>query len=237
MTFRDFRYWLPLICLLIMSCNGPGKGKTILSRFITNTIIVGSWQNDWSQADSIRMEDAKVSDNKVVIKSLWDNDSLYFRFQVADKDLRAIQTEKDHPKLYLDDMVEILIDANNDKSSCWSTDDIIYHINILGTKKDDRGTADCQSDPTWDGVARYAVKLNGTLDDTTDIDTGYIVEMAIPWTELGLRPKPGLAIGINFANGDNDGNGRQLFNWSGAFPMRSPHAFGTLILTGTKLPK
>ena len=161
---------------------------------------------------------------------LWDKDALYIRFEVKDNDLRACQTEKDHPELFLDDMVEILIDAQNDKTPCWTVDDIVYHINLLGVKKDDRGTADCLSDPTWDGSAVYAIRLNGTLNQSADVDSGYVVEMAIPWRELGVVPRQGLKMGINFANGDNDGNGRQLYNWCGAEPMRSPHAFGTVFL-------
>lgn len=170
------------------------------------------------------------SDNRVEVRSIWDNDSLYFLIEVVDKDLRAYQHEKDHPLLYLDDMIEILIDAENHKNDCWSVDDIVYHINLLGQKKDDRGTDSCLSDSQWDGNARYTLTLRGTLNNSTDIDQGYSIEIAFPWEELGVKPEIGRIIGINFANGDNDGNGRQLFDWSGAWPLRTPSQFGSLIL-------
>jgi len=128
-------------------------------------------------------------------------------------------------------MAELLIDAENDKDSCWDADDIVYHINLYGQKKDDRGTPDCRSDASWNGVAEIAVRYSGTLNDSTDVDQGYIVEMNIPWAETGQKPKKGLALGINFAIGDHDGRGRQLFDWAGAMPYRSPYAYGNLILT------
>jgi hypothetical protein len=212
-----------LILILVGTITGcASKKNKMISAFPVN--------KGWQKTDSILFENPQVSDNRVIVKSLWNSDSLYFRFDVSDRLLRAEQTVQDHPELYLDDMVEVLIDANNDKDSCWTTDDIVYHINLLGIKKDDRGTPGCETDAGWNGSARYKVILFGKLGNSEGESKGYRVEIALPWTELGLVPHEGLSIGVNFANGDNDGNGRQLFDWCGVFPLRSPFAFGTLIL-------
>jgi len=223
-------YLFAFFYLILQACQPEKDSKCMESFFTYSWGGVGNIKNDWSQANPLSFENPAESDNLVTVRSLWDTDSLYFLLTVADKDLRAYQIEKDHRLLYLDDMVEILIDAHNDKNDCWNTDDIVYHINLLGQKKDDRGTKDCESDTAWDGEASYSVRLFGTVNDTTDIDKGYHVEIAFPWSELGVRPEEGRAIGINFANGDNDGNGRQLFDWAGAWPLRTPSAFGTLYL-------
>lgn len=169
------------------------------------------------------------------VYSSWNEDSLYFNFKVIDTDLRAYQTEQDHSKLFLDDMVELLLDPGNDKDSCWSTDDIVYHVNLLGVKKDDRGSTECLSDPKWNGNAGITLQLIGTLNETQDQDEGYLLKLSIPWVEIGQTPKDGLRIGVNFANGDNDGKGRQLFDWVDAWPMRSPYAFGDLVLNTDKM--
>ena len=228
--------WLNIVLLVSLMFTVSFKGapeKRAYSRLKRNGIHIDGALEDWDNQGQICLKGEKgKSENRVIFRSRWDIDTLYLSFDVQDRDLRAYQIEKDDPRLFLDDMVEMLIDAKNRKDSCWGTDDIVYHINIRGDKKDDRGTALCQSDPSWDGCARYAVKIMGTLNDTTDVDDGYSVEVGIPWTELGLIPKSGLKIGFNFANGDNDGKGRQLFDWAGAWPMRSPYAFGTLILKG-----
>lgn len=222
---------LLFLCLTVQSV--VGLQKEIYSGYTKNNIIIDGLENetDWLTADSISFEGTECkSKNVVIVKTLWDERFLYFLFKVSDKNLQAYQTEQDHPELFLDDMIEFLIDTNNDKDSCWNENKIVYHINLLGVKKDDRGTVDCLSDPTWDGNAVYSVKLFGTLNNSEDIDTGYNVEIAVPWSELGITPEKKMILGVNFANGDNDNNGRQLFDWLGVFPLRSPHLFGTLML-------
>lgn len=192
-------------------------------------------EDEWTDTDALLIEDKgfqsiennlPLSDNIMLIRTLWDRENLYLAFHVEDRNLVAKQTSLDHSQLFMDDMIEFLIDAANDKSPCWTVDDIVYHINLLGQKKDDRGTKDCHSDSAWNGQARYAVQLLGTLNDVRDTDSGYNVEVAIPWEELGISPSRGTRIGINFANG-NDGI---LFDWAGANSFRSPDAFGDLIL-------
>lgn len=220
-----------LLNSLSHALNAGRQEKEIYSTYIRE-IVQPYWKSSgWDTTEKIVVEDAiGGSENSMHVFSLWNNDSLYFFFKVYDTCLRAYQSIKDHQNLYLDDMVEVLIDTQNSKDSCWSENDIIYHVNLLGVKKDDRGTSKCITDPNWDGNARISVYLFGTLNDTTDIDSGYIITLAIPWSEIDQIPKPGLTMGINFANGDNDGRGRQLFDWVGAWPFRSPYAFGNLIL-------
>jgi len=201
------------------------------SSFYPEKVIIDGSLSEWAAADSVEITDRNgLSKNILSLRSHWDNDFLYLGFRVADSDLRAYQTQKDHKELYLDDMVEFLIDANHDATEKWSPDDIVYHINLLGQKKDDRGTPTGKSDATWDGNVKYAIEMSGTLNDTTDTDEGYTVEVAIPWSELGVIPYKNLIVGLNFANGDNDGKGRQLFDWVSASPFRSPDVFGDLIL-------
>ena len=186
----------------------------------------------WPDVKTVaEFRDTAVSDNEVAVKSVWTVDSLYFLFSVLDSDLRCRQMETDHPKLYLDDMVEFLIDTRNDHGELWLEDDIIYHINLFGYKKDDRGTPEGVSNPKWNGSARYAIYVHGTINDSSDIDEGYEVEVALPWTEIGVTPDRGLVLGVDFAGGDDDGTGRQLFDLAGASPFRSPSAFRRLVLS------
>lgn len=193
-----------------------------------NPVVIDAKADEWKDARSIEIADElKRSDNRVSISTMWDEDNLYFLFNVCDRDLQATQTVRDHPRLYLDDMVEFLVDPHNKKDSCWSQDDIIYHINILGQKKDDRGSDGCLTNAEWNGDAEYAVVIDGTLNDASDIDKGYVVEIKIAWREIGIRPFTGLVMGANLAVGDNG----RLFDWVDAAPFRSPYAFGNLILS------
>ncbi len=228
-----FPFLLPVIVFL-WACNSIDKQqyKKEIHSVFTSQVYQPGWDSpEWKWEGNVAVDgEAEGSENQFIVFSGWNEDSLYFYFKVIDNCLRAYQTEQDHASLFLDDMVEVLIDTQNTKDSCWGAHDIVYHINLMGVKKDDRGTPECITDPTWDGNARISVQLFGSLNDTTDIDTGYLVTLVIPWQELKQVPHPGLIMGINFANGDNDGKGRQLFDWVGAWPLRSPYAFGNLIL-------
>jgi len=226
------KYWAFFLIIFCVQLSANNSNHIIRSRFASKKLSVDGEINDWFTSDSIMYNGENVkSDNSIVVKSQWDNKYLYILFVVYDKNLQAYQTEQDHPKLFLDDMIEFLIDSRNNKDSCWSSCDFVYHINLLSVKKDDRGTKDCSTNPSWNGNAKYCVKYSGTLNNKTDIDSHYFVEIGIPWREVKRKPEFGLTLGVNFANGDNDCNGRELFDWIGVFPLRSPHLFGTLILT------
>lgn len=182
----------------------------------------------WQISKKININDCSYkTKNTVTFRSVWDEKNLYLSFEVKDTNLGACQNLLDHPLLYKDDMVEFLLDPYNEKDSCWGINNLIYHINILGQKKDDRGSPACVTDAAWNGNAKYGITMNGTLNNGDDIDSGYIIEVAISWEEIKITPKSGITIGFDFANGDNG----KLYDWAGASPFRSPYAFGNLILS------
>ncbi|MEO1012227.1 MAG: sugar-binding protein [Bacteroidota bacterium] len=223
-----------LLCGLMFACKGqpPESEARIISVYNKTMAPLKFTDSKWQSELSVQISGAaEKSENQLTVLSEWNEDTLVFFFKVHDIDLRAYQHQKDHPRLYLDDMVEVLIDTQYERDSCWSRTHIIYHVNLLGTKKDDRGSQTCETNPEWDGKAKISHGVIGTLNDTTDVDTGYMVSLFFPWDEIERRPKEGLVMGINFANGDNDGKGRQLYDWVGAWPMRSPQVFGELLLS------
>jgi hypothetical protein len=225
-----------LVMTLALAIAAPvsfGQEKVVHAHLSAGGVTIDGLESEpsWLTADSVTFDGQSCgSANIAVVKMLWDNDFLYLLFKVSDENLQAYQTEQDHRQLFLDDMAEFLLDTTNDRDSCWNESKIIYHINLLGQKKDDRGTARCFSDASWNGSAKFAIQLFGTLNEAADRDQGYQVEVAVPWSELGVPPSEGLQMGINFAVGDNNGAGRQLFDWVGAPNFRSPHLFGSVIL-------
>lgn len=219
-------YFSVIISLMFINPNNP---KELDCLYRENPVKIDGQLDEWENSPSITIGDKSLeSDATATIRTFWDHQNLYLAFQVQDKNLQAKQTVLDHPELYLDDMVEFLLDTKNDKRTCWNEDDIIYHINLLGQKKDDKGTFDCKTNPKWNGDAEYAIEMDGSLNDPTDSDRGYKVEISISWQEIDLTPAPGLKMGVNFAVGDNG----KLFDWVNASPFRSPDAFGNLILIG-----
>lgn len=191
-----------------------------------------SLQDSWGLAASVKISDMKISDNTVSFSSLWDEDSLYFRFDVKDCNLWATQTNRDDTLLFLDDMCEVLLDPRNDRGEQWLEDDIIYHVNLLGTIKDDRGKIGGGQNVEWNGRARSSVFLRGTLNDNVDIDDGYVVEIAIPWSEIGVVPSNNLKIGLNFGSSDRDDEDRikRMVFFRDHNPTRTPLSFAVLCI-------
>jgi len=156
---------------------------------------------------------------------LWDKTYLYLAFDVHSAKLQASVREHDGDKLWEDDGVEFLIDPLFDRTKEFLPDDFSYHINILNAVYDDRGTASGKPDPGWNGTAQHRV----TIVD----DYHYIVQVAIPWKEIGVEPLEGHTIlGIDFGvNGKDPETGAyDYFDWCGLKVFHDPSGFGELLL-------
>jgi hypothetical protein len=165
------------------------------------------------------------NDRKVRVSAEWDEEGLYFFFAVTDVSLSSVQTIRDHRLLSRDDVVEVLIDPLRQAKPCWSTNDRIYHFNLLGQVKDDQGSDSCKSLPAWNGSAQVNMTLYGTLNDQTDIDNGYEALVWVPWQDIGGRPSYS-DLRINLAVGDNG----HFEDWCETTRFRSPDKFKWLRL-------
>lgn len=140
---------------------------------------------------------------KTRVKMLWDDSHLYLLAELEDPHLWGTLTARD-AIIYRDHDFEVFLDPNNDQQQYFE-----YEINALGTVMDlfmnkpykKGGHAELQ----WNSVRlQSAVALKGTLNDNRDRDTGWMVEMAIPFKDLERpgrisHPKTGLHWRINFS--------------------------------------
>jgi hypothetical protein len=114
---------------------------------------------------------------------LWDDEYMYFAAWMEEPHLWATLTARDSI-IYRDNDWEIFIDPDGDQ-----IDYAEFEINALGTEFDLKLTRGYRwggdYDIVWDmeGV-RSAVHLDGTLNDPSDTDCGWTVEVAIPWSCL-----------------------------------------------------
>jgi hypothetical protein len=129
----------------------------------------------------------------------WDDRYLYVGASLEEPHLWATLTERD-AIIYHDHDFEVFLDPDGDGLEYFEIE-----INALGTIFDlllDRPySAGGQADIAWDVEGlRSAVHLSGTLNDATDVDRGWTVELAIPWAALGIaRPSPGDVWRVNFS--------------------------------------
>lgn len=159
-------------------------------------------------------------------KVLWDDQAMYVLIEVKDPDVVGHFTSKEEqpkewtatgqPMLWTRDTAEIMIDPDGDGDN-----KDYYELQINPQNKVFKSQFDGYNTPKtepqgpfghedWDPKLRSAVVVHGTLDDKSDKDTGYTVEVAIPWTafEKGAKnrpPKPGDTWRVNFYAMENNG--------------------------------
>ena len=125
-------------------------------------------------------------------KMLWDDEYFYLGAAMEEPHLWATLTRHD-AVIFQDHDFEVFIDPNGDSHEYYE-----FEINALGTGWDlflpcpykDGGKAV----HNWEipGL-KTAVHLDGTLNDPSDTDRGWSVELAFPWAalaEAARRPSP-----------------------------------------------
>ncbi|PIE23357.1 MAG: carbohydrate-binding family 9-like protein [Planctomycetota bacterium] len=137
-------------------------------------------------------------------KMLWDDKYLYFGAWLDEPHLWATLTKRDSV-IFHDNDFEVFIDPDGDSHQYMELE-----INALGTEWDlflikpyrDGGPA--LHDWDMQGL-RSAVALFGTLNDSSDSDRGWSVEIAIPWKTMkeaagcATPPRDGDQWRINFS--------------------------------------
>jgi len=139
---------------------------------------------------------------------LWDKRHLYVAFECDDADVIATLTERD-ADFWKEDVAEVFIDADGDEMSYieieLSPRGLLYDASIADYRPEIDWPADIghldvyYSLKIFDAPAiRSAVRVDGTLNDSTDADRGWSCELAIPWKDLArgtnvnrAPPKPG----------------------------------------------
>ena len=185
----------------------------------------------WRGLETVTIEGKPLAGHprNATVYALWHKESLYLAFDVHSSKLQASVRERDGDKLWEDDGVEFLIDALSDRTKEFLPDDFSYPVNILNTVYDDRGTPSGQPDPQWSGNAQHVVRI---VDDYH-----YVVQVSIPWAEIGVEPVEGHAVlGIDFGvNGKDPETGAyDYFDWCRLKVFHDPSGFGELLLTGRR---
>jgi hypothetical protein len=185
------------------------------------------------------------------VKMLWDDSCLYIAAKITDPNVWA--TLKNHDDIvFYDNDFEVFIDPYNTTQPYYEIE-----VNALNTIFDLLLNKPYRDDGnpiiSWDVKGlRSAIKIQGTLNDPSDKDEGWTVEMAVPFKSISLGvgtqlPKEGDLWRINFSrvewdtkvvNGkyvkltDSTGNNLPEHNWvwslQGVVNMHYPERWGYL---------
>jgi len=131
----------------------------------------------------IDIEGVKIPKYDTRVKMLWDDENLYFYAELKEPHVWATLKQRDTVIFYNNDF-EIFIDPDGDTHNYYE-----FEMNALNTVwdlllvKPYRESAPVVD--SWDiqGL-QTAVSINGTLNDPTDTDTSWSVEIAMPWEVL-----------------------------------------------------
>lgn len=157
---------------------------------------------------------ARLGDHTVMV--LWDDQALYIGATVADTQLIASISGRDGD-LWTEDSFEIFLDPGRTGGSRMTDGDVQFMVSPLRTQwdGDDLGRL-------WDAEWWSAVSLTGV---------GYTVELAIPWSALGVTPAIGATHGFAFAIDDKDPTTQTRRIWGGATGgFKMPDRWGVLTL-------
>ncbi|MHC4439961.1 MAG: sugar-binding protein, partial [Planctomycetota bacterium] len=150
-------------------------------------------------------------------KAVWDEKNLYLLVDVTDDNLK-----NDSSEFWLDDCVEIFVDADNSKSGSYGDNDFQFHF---GWADANPSMGESQHNQTA-GVEFASVRT----------DRGYRMEIKLPWSTLGAEPSAGGKIGLDVhVNDDDDGGDRDTkLTWRGKEDnaWQTPGIFGTAELAG-----
>ncbi len=184
-------------------------------------------------------------------KILWDDDALYVAVEMIEPHVWATLTERD-AVIFYDNDIEMFIDPDGDTHDYYEIE-----INALGTLWDlflikpyrDRQQVAVNA---WDiRDIEYKVHIDGTLNDPSDLDRAWYLEMKLPMSvlkECAHKPVPppeGDFWRVNFSrvhwdteiveNSYRKIQGRPEYNWvwspQGLIAMHYPERWGYLFFS------
>ncbi|HEU0034612.1 MAG TPA: sugar-binding protein [Kofleriaceae bacterium] len=215
------------------------KGSVHITR-APGAITVDGVANDpgWAgavQAELVTAEGSADPVGKATAKLTWDDQYLYAFVSVTDSDITTPYKNQDDP-LWKGDCVELFIDADANKRGY-----VELQVNPRNATFDSwfASTRAVPGDEAWDSNMVTQVKLRGTAEPG-DTDTGWDVEIAIPWAAVKgradnmavrLPPQVGDRWRLNVVRVDRKtGDDKSVFasSWN-RIPMSDFHALDRML--------
>lgn len=198
------------------------------------------------------------------VKMLWDEQYFYIAAEMEEPQVWATLTERD-AIIYQDDDFEVFIDPDGDGLHYYEFEmnafNTVWDLLMLRPYRNNIARLPINlfnwNIPDW----QTAVSVQGSINDPSDKDQGWTVEMAIPWSALAemakpkRRPREAEQWRINFSRVDwhmqvegntyvkeknpETGKNRSEENWvwspQGVVNMHRPETWGYVQFTTTKV--
>lgn len=137
-------------------------------------------------------------------QAAWDDRALYVAVRLEESDLWGTLTEK-NAVLFWENDIEIFLDPDGDMHRYheieWNVLGTIWELSLNRPYRDGGAAQDPNNLPGLE----WAVHADGTINTPGDVDTGWTVEIALPWSALAGfdpdldAPVDGSAWRVNFS--------------------------------------
>lgn len=117
----------------------------------------------------------------------WDEAYIYLGFRIDCPDVQGTKTAP-NADISGDDLVVVYIETDNRRAERISPACFSMGVSAAGGARFWAGSESGSLDPVTVWSFKYGATVQGTRNNSDDIDTGYSVEMAIPWDVMNAKP-------------------------------------------------
>ena len=270
---KTLNFLATFVITFVTAQNAPAQTTPLPKKYTCyqtdeKILIDGKLENAWENAPYTSLFVDIEGDKKPLpyqhtrAKMLWDQTHLYIAAVIEEEHIWAYQTKKDQI-VYLENDFEVFIDPDGDTENYYELEiNAANNIFDLFLPKTYRNGGRAKLDWDIDGL-QSAVSIDGTLNDASDKDKQWILEIAIPFKSLSttdvpaIQPVAGDAWRINFSRvnwrHEVDENGKYSrkrdpetkklmpeYNWvwspQGVINMHFPEYWGYLHFEGNSGP-
>jgi hypothetical protein len=204
---KSIQLFVLLFTVLFTSCSSSSKKEAVVissketfkvHKANAKIVIDGKMDEaSWGKTETGSFDNyyeaiEKNDKQKTVFRMLWDDENLYLFYQCEDKFINARETKQDGAT-YLDDCVELFVTPTPGANKMH----FAFEVNLFKTSNDIVFIEDYYQGKkgvikAFNPKFEREVTIDGTLNDNSDIDKGWTMEMAIPlvtfWGNDGYNP-------------------------------------------------
>lgn len=174
---------------LNISVFSQNRNQDYICAFTNSNMEIDGFQNEnvWNTIEPVWFIPNKEEElkEKSWFKVAWNTDYLLFYFWIEDEDIQAEMINHDD-HLWLEEVMEIFIDADDNPKTYyeleWNVLNTLLDLYVLNPNLNRTVIRQWWS---WDceGILS-AVNVQGTISNSTDVDKGWYLEVAIPFSEI-----------------------------------------------------
>jgi|GEM_PF-846061 len=135
----------------------------------------------------------------------WDDTYIFVAVKVDSSNVRGTHSDP-NASVSGDDTVTLYINTDGNTADKINQNSFAFSVSAAAGCQFLVGSADGKLTPKQSFNFKYGVQVQGTINSGTDTDSGWTVEIALPWKLLGVsKAVPGSKLGFNIVTRDTDG--------------------------------